>query len=396
MSSAELKRWILSRGYIRGQITLAFNESDTFSSLSETLKIAKRSKLNEYKDNLHKLDADIQTANFEINNDVTELDSDIAKSDEYNDKLQKCLACLAPSAVVSVDQNRTLLKSPTAPLPTFNGDSDEDYSKFIMSFEETIHKFSYPEYDKFLLLRQQLGGRALVLMESLETDNRSYVSAKKLLDNAFASPAVVKHNIIRRISEMKLSFKDDPFIYISKMNSLMDSVEKLKIDAEAFLQHFFWVGLNEVFQSQLIQIVNKTRPSLNEIVENFFDAAERYRLVINKSKFKKLELNENKSENSFKSTSNYAVKVETGKPKIKCCLCAHDGSDFNHPIFKCNKYKTPADKVNKLNLLKGCLKCSSVNHTTVSCKFKMKRKCICGKWHFSFICTDYKPKLIIL
>ena len=390
--SAELKSWVHSRGYIRGRITLAYSDLDTYSSLNETEKTVIRSKLNKYEIDLKKLDSDIQVANYEVSQNETELDNDIAKSDEYNDKLQKCLAHLAPlapPALLSIDQHRSLLKSPTAPLPNFNGDVDEDYSKFIMSFEETIQKFSYPEFDKFLLLRQQLGGRALVLIETLETDNRSYASAKKLLDNAFASPSVVKHNIIRRISEMKLSYKDDPYIYISKINSLMDSVEKLKIDTECFLQHFFWGGLNEVFQSQLIQIVNKTRPSLNEIVENYFDAVERYNIVINKPKFKKLGLSENKNENSIKSTTNYAVKVEN-KVKQKCNLCSHDGSDFDHPTFKCLKYKSPADKLQKIKESKGCIKCSSLSHTTDACKFKLKRKCNCGKWHFSFICVDSK------
>ena len=37
-----------------------------------------------------------------------------------------------------------------------------------------------------------------------------------------------------------------------------------------------WNGLNNAFQSHLVNITNKSKPNLDEINKNTFDATERY------------------------------------------------------------------------------------------------------------------------
>ena len=63
---------------------------------------------------------------------------------------------------------RSLLKSPIAPLPKYTGTYEEDLERFFNEFEDTLSKFNYPDYDKLLLLKQQISNRALTLVNSLE------------------------------------------------------------------------------------------------------------------------------------------------------------------------------------------------------------------------------------
>ena len=42
----------------------------------------------------------------------------------------------------------------------------EDLTRFFSEFEDTISKYHYSEYDKLLLLKQQLSGKALILVNS--------------------------------------------------------------------------------------------------------------------------------------------------------------------------------------------------------------------------------------
>ena len=93
-----------------------------------------------------------------------------------------------------------MLKSPVSPLPKFASKEGEDLHKCFFQFEETLSKFSYPEYDKLLLLKQQVSGRASILLNSLESDKQNYAEAKKLLTDALASQGVRKFNVIKQLS----------------------------------------------------------------------------------------------------------------------------------------------------------------------------------------------------
>ena len=95
---------------------------------------------------------------------------------KYVRSIKTKFMCLAGLNLVVRSQQQpvishTGLKRPTAPLPRFKG---EDLYKFFATFEETTNKYSYTEFDKLILLKQQLSGRALVLIDSLEIRNQIY------------------------------------------------------------------------------------------------------------------------------------------------------------------------------------------------------------------------------
>ena len=139
-------------------------------------------KLQALKEELQTLNEKIQSTSFAEHEDEGKLSADIKKCDEYFDRIQECLVLLRePATQSNVDLARSLLKSTVAPLPTFRSKEGEDLVKFLRCFEETATRFKYSDYDKLLLLKQQVSGRALTLINSLESDRQSYVHAKDLL-----------------------------------------------------------------------------------------------------------------------------------------------------------------------------------------------------------------------
>ena len=175
------------------------------------------------------------------------------------------------------------------------------------------------------------------------------------------------------------------------MKSLTESFKTLKIDVDMVLHYFFWVGMNETFQTQLIHITNETKPSLKDMNSKFFDATERYlRVVKNNSKLKRQnEVHDTPLES--KETSSMAVNLNMKPQKFKnCYLCTQsNGAEENHPIYRCPVYADPKAKVDRLKSLNACLKCASI---TNRCKFRFKHRCSCKKWHFTFLCLNTTPE----
>ena len=257
---------------------------------------------------------------------------------------------------------RSLLKQPTAPLPTFSGGENEDLMKFLVEFDLTTSSYRYTDRDLLLLLLQQLSGKAKTLLRSLEADKQSYKDAKDLLIAAFASPETRKFSSIKQLMDLHLDYDNDPFEFISKVKMLCESVKSLSITSADFLQFFVWKGLNKDFQTHLTNITSKTRPSIKEILDNFFIANERY---LADQKHRKLKVASRNSPRDSKSNATFAIKVntKTSSNAVKCSLCSKtDAKESNHPLFRCPKFANPKSKIEKLNQLDGCIKCGNLNH----------------------------------
>ena len=82
------------------------------------------------------------------------------------------LSLLEVKVADPVSDSRSRFKIPEIPLPKFSGKEGEDLLKFFHEFEHSVVRYSLSDYDKFILLKQNLTGRAKVLVESLETINR--------------------------------------------------------------------------------------------------------------------------------------------------------------------------------------------------------------------------------
>ena len=168
------------------------------------------------------------------------------------------------------------------------------------------------------------------------------------------------------------------------MKQIVHTFEKNKITTDEILTHFFLKGMNECFKNQLISITNNSNPSLNEIMDNFFVANERYAVI--QANFKKNKTDTVPERAPAKTSVAFKAEVSDSNPFNTCSLCSNNN---NHPINKCIIYTTPESKVDRLEELKACRKCANLGHKAGQCKFRFRKSCnICDLWHFTFLCTS--------
>ena len=195
--------------------------------------------LDTYANDIVKLNDAIHDNLITTNDMVSE--EEYERCQEYKDKITRCLTSLRlattpiPAHTNSHNSNPSLLRSPIAPLPRFTSADGEDLTRFLIEFEDTLSKYNYSQYDQLLLLKQQLSGRALTLVNSLESDKQGYKHAKSLLVEALASEEVQTFNVIKQLTELKLPLKAEPFEYISRVRLLSESVKKLDVKEQHIL-----------------------------------------------------------------------------------------------------------------------------------------------------------------
>ena len=398
----QLQTLIKSRGYLRTRITKVINDvNDRLNDLTENDGLRFTDKLNTLKCDLNEQNQKVFKSMLAIEDETT-VDSEVENANSYDDQILDCLFKLNNLIGQSSNQSsqnnysnspiqttRNQLKLPKIPLPAFSNDRSQNFHKFITSFEAIVDKFTISSYEKFCLLKQQLTKSPLALIESLSVNEQSYEIAKQLLTDAFDNKSETKFEVIRRLSLLKLSYNDDPYIYIGETKSILAEVESLKINVQDILQYFVWQGLNHTFQDHLTNITNKSKPDLDEIMTNMFEATNRFKKSCdnNKSNFYRRQMT---NDSDFKSrASNVNVDAISIKGTKFCPLCKQDNADKNHDLRDCEVYKNASDKVNKIKSLNGCIKCGYINHPTADCRFNFTNQCrLCGKKHATHLCLS--------
>lgn len=278
----------------------------------------------------------------------------------------------------AVIHNYHKISLPNLQFPSFDG-KPANYNKFIVSFESLLSKYELSSFEKYSFLSKQLSGPAKKLIESLSLTDLSYESAKKLLDEAFSDKLTQQYSVIEQLCNLKLDKSAaDGFSWISEARILNEQVISLGISSEIFTQYFLWSSLCDDFKREVIAITNKSKPSLSDIMDNLFDANNRFL--------------QNKSKKIPKATTmTNAVSVLPDNPNpIFCPLCKKDGvSDIYHKLKDCRRYDSPTDKVQKLRDMGGCVKCGATYHVTKFCKFKFRKACgRCNNYHMYFLCSN--------
>lgn len=205
MSEFELE--INARKYRRKLVTMLYNRSDSFAHMTSVQVEENLQACVDYKSKLQELNSKIHAMQFKAGSSEDAMFKEYDSRELYNENIRSCTALLMRrkeelnSTNGGIGQNpvvnRSLLKCPTAPLPVFKSLPGEDLSRFFTRFEEILGRYDYPEYDKLLLLKQQLSGRALLLVNSLEADKQGYNHAKELLQRALASSEMQKFNVVK-------------------------------------------------------------------------------------------------------------------------------------------------------------------------------------------------------
>ena len=401
-----MRELVKTRQYLRQRVTRI---SNIVNGGIENLPIQK---ISSYTETLNSIKSEMPAINRQIYalSDAPDGDGDFSSSivdnEAYEDSILESLQILRGQNNVhnhldqsfvnniSLPNNSSKLRLPAVDLPTFSGDKSDNLEKFFHSLESMLSKHPLSEYEKYVYLVNQLRNAPKLLVNSLDIGDQTYIKAKELLEQAFASPLTQKYDVLSRLSELKLSITDDPYMFIGELRSIQSSMKHLKIDVDTIVQYFVWTGMNERFQTQLVQIIGDTKPCLTDINEYYFEATERYlklneRIKESRNKYK----NDRKSPNEFvkadaRNTTSLAINVKS-RSIIPCHLCVSDNAaDTNHLIKDCKRYPQSRDKTKKLRELNYCSKCAFKNHSTNSCKFKFSSNCrVCNGEHMTYLCN---------
>ena len=397
MDAEEFKFRKDNRKYLRTKVTKFINnispQISTFS-IQECRDAAYQ--ITQFRSRLEKHNLEISSSIWKYEKDRTKLNEEMEGCDEYDAKLAE-MSRQVEDRVTSAQSNSSSnpsvpdsmritnqIKLPQLPLPEYNHAPGEDLNKFFSNFESIMDKYNLSSYERFVFLTKQLGGEAATLVRSLQGDSQSYLEAKNLLVEAFASPTTQRFDILARLSKLSLAPSGNCYTFVSEFRTLISTVRNLKIDVDTVLQFFIWKAMPYGLQNQFITITNNNHPSLDEIDSNIFSAIERFQNI--QKRFEKKNVN---------SATGLAANVNIeNKPKFKSCvLCSSDKVFADHQISKCSKYDSPGSKIDRLKVLKACLKCANTSHTTDDCRFKFYKSCFfCSGTHFSFICPKTNVK----
>ena len=422
---AELPRLLADRKVKRSAITRYYNAKQGWSTLNDAEKLELKVSLDNLELTIEVIDEKILKEVYDPQNEAP-YETELGAKEEYDTKLGVCKATLAKlmqpaqtsssgvtdplpsnSGALTSGEARSLLKTPIAPLPAFAGKIDEDWTRFLTQFEDVISKYNYPACDKFLLLKQQLRDRALILVDSLEIGKQTYTDALDLLKRAFDTPEEKTSDAISALTNLKMDKISDPFRFFSKFCRAAELVKLLEITTDSFLQYYFWNGLTDEFRTEYKLLTNVSKPSLESLKSKFFEVCKRQAQSTNldthfdedvteeKSSAFAISINENDGSVVSKDDSS-----KLGLRFIPCSLCYETGSDGNskkpdHPMWKCKSYPDKVSKLNKLKSIGGCYKCGSSDHKLNFCDFVFKRKCnSCSMFHFNYLCpkgTEFQP-----
>ena len=269
---------------------------------------------------------------------------------------------------------------PKLALPTFDSDP-LNYARFISQFESVIDKTPYSDPQKFLLLEQSLTGEAKAVVRTPGMRCMTYAAARKALDDAYKDSYTLQFSIIEHLINLKMDTKT-PYYWYAEVNSLKEQTGLHAMDADSFIHYFAWHSLPQSFREQLVSITKNTRPSLKEILDNFYKVSHRIRDIAATKGATSSE-----KTLSMPTTSSVEKQKASGPRPKSCPYC----SSADHVHSKCPKYTTPSARVQRLKKLNRCERCTS-DHVTSSCNFRFKFKCAkCKAEHFSSLCSAAKP-----
>ena len=327
------------------------------------------------------------------------LENELEQCDLYSDKVTNLIRTLrarkdtldvttgTPISTV-VDQVATRSDStigtrinlPQLPLPVYSHAKGELIEEFFDSFETIIDKYTLADYEKFGFLERQLSKEPLVLIKSLQGAHKGYDEAKQLLLKAFSNPTLRKFEAIKRLSTLKLKSQSETYSFIGEIRSILATFRNpsIKLDVNSILQYFIWSAFPEELKVQFIHIVNNSHPSLQDIEEHIFEAADRFI-----SACRVRELNDKIRDQEVLGLAVNIDQSKTELKSVKCILCNGD-----HHLSKCDSYKTAKDKTDKLRSMNRCVRCAGANHNANNCKFSFYKQCfLCkAKNHFTYLC----------
>ena len=296
----KFKSDIMLRRFKRQSLTKTLKSLEETPPRSQTDLSFYKNKLIELKNNLLSYDADI--AYFLSDGAVLSGEefctfSEIAE--DYMDRLNRAvdkisvdlealLAVPNPSPVQKEEKVLPKITIPCIDFPIFES-KPEDYETFIQGFETLLNKYDLSQFEKLSYLRKQIRGQAKDIIDSVPDSPTCYDIAKNLMERAFCKLTTQRFSVIEKISKMKLDNSTPSLKWIGEVRTLREQITRLEIDADVFFQYFLWSGMSDSYKQEFISVTQKTKPDLEEILENAFDVVERINELGGSVKHKKFE-----------------------------------------------------------------------------------------------------------
>jgi len=139
---------IHKRKYIRSRVTKHHSKLAGFSGMPANEQSLMLKTLNDLKTDLISINEDVQFAKMEHKVSDDDMAEELQRCGEYDALLREAIheleSLTAPDPPVAgppprtLDATRSLLRSPTAPLPRFTSEPGESLETFLESFEDRI------------------------------------------------------------------------------------------------------------------------------------------------------------------------------------------------------------------------------------------------------------------
>ena len=397
------QRSIISRCLTKRAVLRDTNVSNIIASIDSDIASNDLATIESLQDYIETTKKELEEKNAEIEDGL--LSSENPSQDIYADNYKTvqayihCLTLAAKKAKIAISNLRepatpqrngnnqnsfhSLASMPKLELPKFHSDP-MDYISFINRFDTLIEKCpSYDEFQKFSLLEQSLVGEAKSVIRASGVRNMTYTAARSALDKAYKDAAVQESTVITHLMNLKMNSKE-PYAWLNKVNQLKEESEALRMTPDSFLNHFAWNSLPSAYKIQIVNITGKTKPELQDVINNFHQAQQRLRDLKSSTSPQK---NEYESSVSMSGTTE-SDQSHSNVHRRVCLYC-----DSPHQAKNCKQYAKPEDKVKRLKQLHRCEKCAQVHKG----KCNIKETQLCKKCdnpnHTYYLCVSKKSPL---
>ena len=320
-------------------------------------------------------------------------------------------------AELAVQMRLNETKPPPLQCGNFSGREKDKlaFNCFINQFNAVIgDKKNLSNASKLAYLVGYLRDYALSIVKHLAINDDNYPVAIKLLEKEFLNKQLLIDETLKTILKATPDYSNDPD-YISVkvyLNEIRVYVHELAAQGLNFLEdqsaglamisHIVFNKLPLPIKSELIHMLGKVYPNLNEIFDkcpeaiSILNSTRSVRPKNFKNNHQQMTVEKpkpsSKSHNYKHSTTpkNTFQNYKNTNPKegnIECKLCGAQGHNMSH----CHEYITYENKVARLNQLSLCTRCAGSGHDETQCygkQGKLKFPCkICGtKEHFTVLC----------
>ena len=352
---------------------------------------------------------DIQEMNDQINDlylsDVSgnyevQFEAEISAQTDYDldigSKL-KSICSVDVKSSVNVQPSNCILKLPELKCDTFSGEgsSNLEFFEFMTKFDNIVGlRDNLSKSTKFTYLKTYLKGYALKLVQHLTVTDENYDEALKLLRAEFLNINALIHDLFKKLLELKPKF-DANFLgtklFISEVRCILSDLNNyqcnlLQDDASnTFVSHIIFEKLPFSFRQELVRKCNDNYPNLDVIFTNYTEVIKTL-MIRQGSTIPKAYMEPSAQRfNNARTTTNVAAVQP--KPLVKNCKFCN----ANHSMLKCTRYATYDSRVARCKVLKLCVHCSSLKHS--SCKKPLDFECYSCKSrdHISALCPKITP-----